>query len=258
MRPSGTCETPDVNKVRVGFFSFTEITDPSAHRSYNEWHQLDHMPEQFPLTGLAYGQRWVSTPACRAARAVSAESLDPIHYVTLYLMTEPVDTTLREFYALGGDLRALGRFHSQRRSHLAGPTRFLEAHAAARTLVSAESVPYRPHRGVHVLVETPAVADEAYLQWWHTDHAPALCALDGVAGTWSFATSTNFGHLPWWTPGNRRVTVTWIDGDVLETNARIEALDAARRERWATTTTTEFAGPFETITPWQWDWFDEA
>ena len=39
------------NKVKVGFFSFTEITDPAEHHAYNEWHQLDHMPEQFPLDG---------------------------------------------------------------------------------------------------------------------------------------------------------------------------------------------------------------
>ena len=58
----------DANKVKVGFFSFTEITDPTEHHSYNEWHMLDHMPEQYPLDGIAYGQRWVSTPACRAAR----------------------------------------------------------------------------------------------------------------------------------------------------------------------------------------------
>ncbi len=56
-------------KVTLGFFSFTEITDPGEHRSYNAWHQLDHMPEQYPLAGVVAGQRWVSTPACRAARA---------------------------------------------------------------------------------------------------------------------------------------------------------------------------------------------
>jgi len=50
------------NKIRLGFFSFTEITDPNEHHSYNEWHQLDHMPEQFPLSGIVYGQRR-GTPA---------------------------------------------------------------------------------------------------------------------------------------------------------------------------------------------------
>jgi hypothetical protein len=103
-----------VNKIRVGFFSFTEITDPGKHRSYNEWHQLDHMPEQYPLDGIAYGQRWVSTPACKEARAVSEPPLDAIHYVTLYLMTEPVDRTLSEFMQLGRDLRAANRFHLAR------------------------------------------------------------------------------------------------------------------------------------------------
>jgi len=122
-----------MNKVQVGFFSFTEITDPTQHRAYNAWHLLDHLPEQHPLDGVAFGQRWVSSPACRAARAVSGPLLDPIHYVTLYLMTEPVDRTLREFLALGADLRALGRFHRHRRAHLSGPFRLLEA-AAAREI----------------------------------------------------------------------------------------------------------------------------
>ena len=96
-----------MNKVRLGFFSFTEITDPSEHHSYNQWHQLDHMPEQFPLDGIAYGQRWVSTPACRAARAVSEPPLDSIHYMTLYLMTDPVERTLREFMQLVGRVIAM-------------------------------------------------------------------------------------------------------------------------------------------------------
>lgn len=246
-----------MNKVKVGFFSFTEITDPKEHRAYNEWHMLDHMPEQFPLDGLAYGQRWVSTPACRAARSVSGEQLDPAHYVTLYLMTEPVDRTLREFYALGGDLRALGRFHQARQSHLAGPFRRLEEHAASRVLVSAESIPYRPHRGIHVIVEEPLTRDAAfddYQQWWHREHAAALCALDGVAGCWRFASSPAYRDLPWST-GDRRITVLWLDGDVIETAQRIDAADADRRQRGESTTI--FAGPFETITPWEWDWFDE-
>ena len=80
-------------KPSYGFFSFTEVTDPAAHHAYNEWHQLDHLPEQYPLPGIVHGQRWVSTPACRAARAVSGPPLDPIHYVTCYLMAEPIGPT---------------------------------------------------------------------------------------------------------------------------------------------------------------------
>lgn len=212
-----------MNKVRVGFFSFTEITDPREHHSYNEWHMLDHMPEQYPLVGIAFGQRWVSTPACRAARAASAPPLDPIHYVTLYLMTEPVDRTLEEFYALGRELHRLGRFHQHRKARLSGPFRLVDAAVAPRVLISAEAVPYRPNRGVYVAVQ-PLAAGAIDLAAW--------CEDPTVAGAWAFADD------------QRRITVAWLDGDPL-TCALGSAPDA------------EFAGPFETITPWQWDWFEE-
>ena len=212
------------NKVKVGFFSFTEVTDRREHRSYNEWHQLDHMPEQFPLRGVAYGQRWVSTPACRAVRASSGALLDPIHYVTLYLMTEPVDGTLREFLALGKELHEKDRFHHHRKAHLSGPFRLVASAVAPRVLISAEAVPYRPHRGVYVVVQAAEAS---------TPSVETAVDIPGVAGAWAFADE------------QRRITVMWCDEDVLDVAARVGNVDGA-----------EFAGPFETITPWQWDWFE--
>jgi len=244
-----------VNKVRVGFFSFTEITDPSEHRAYNEWHMLDHMPEQFPLDGVAYGQRWVAAPACAAARAVNESPFDAVHYVTLYLMTEPVDRTLREFFELGGDLRARGRFHQHRRSHLSGPFRFLDAGAAPRVLVSPEAVPYRPHRGIYIVVEETRdrAGLDPYAAWLHAEHHPSLLAVPGVAGLWTFATSARYREGPW-DPGDRRVTVCWLDDDPLAVAARIDAVEEARREFDAVSHVT-LAGPFETIVAGEWDWF---
>ena len=139
-------------KVRIGFFSFTEITDPAEHRSYNEWHMYDHMPEQFPIGGIVYGQRWVSTPACTASRAASSGPLAATHYLTLYLMSDPVRETLREFYEHGRALAKLGRFHQHRRALLSGPFLVTGMAAAPRVLVRAEAVPYRPHSGVYVIV----------------------------------------------------------------------------------------------------------
>ena len=234
-----------MNKVRLGFFSFTEITDPGEHHSYNEWHQLDHMPEQFPLDGVAYGQRWVSTPACRAARAVSEPPLDSIHYMTLYLMTEPVERTLTEFRQLGRDLRAVGRFHLHRRAQLSGPFPLRDAAVASRALISADAVPYRPNLGVYVEVEELVGGDDAAgVEQIRTVHLPALCAQPGVAGAWSFADE------------RRRVTVTWLDAPPLEMYDRLAPIVASRRESSAGRTV--FAGPFETITPWQWTWFDRG
>ena len=97
------------NKVKVGFFSFTEILG-GEHRGYNEWHLLDHMPEQFKLDGMVWGQRWVSPPALASQRYSTHDGLSKSHYMTLYLMAEPVDRTLAEFQELGGTLRSLGRF----------------------------------------------------------------------------------------------------------------------------------------------------
>ena len=221
-------------KVVAGFFSFTEITAAAEHRSYNEWHMLDHMPEQYPLPGVVYGQRWVSTPACTAARAVSDPPLAAVHYVTLYLMADPLAVTLREFYARGRELHRLDRFHAHRISHLSGPFAIDEQAAAPRVLVSAEAVPYRPSRGVHVVVgDAPAVGE--------------LATVPGVAGAWSFRPEPRAGRQRW-NPGDVPITVCWCDADPLGVAAALGAPHPGAR----------FAGPFETIVPWQWDWFDDT
>jgi hypothetical protein len=225
-------------KISHGFFSFTEVTDPGAHAAYNAWHQLDHLPEQFPLPGIVHGQRWVSTPACRAARAVSGAALDPIHYVTCYLMAEPIHQTLDDFFALGGELHRADRFFAARRARLTGPLRVSGTEAAPRVLVSAAAVPFRPHRGVYVVVEEPAP----------DDLAGALLAQPGVAGVWSFSTDPDLTSRRW-TAGARHITVAWLDDDALEVAERVAPV-VIRRPGVA------FAGPFETIIPWQWDWFE--
>ena len=237
-------------KPTHGFFSFTEVTDPAEHRSYNEWHQLDHLPEQFPLAGIAYGQRWVSTPACRSARAVSAPELDPIHYVTCYLMAEPIEETIDEFFALGAELHRLDRFHEHRRAHLTGPFRIGDSVAAPRVLVSPAAVPFRAHRGIYVMVEDLLDVDAG------DGEQAGLHAVPGVAGVWTFASVPGLTSKRW-TPGARRITVCWIDDDVLETATRIAPVVGDWQTR-APRSRVAFAGPFETITPWKWDWFDRS
>jgi hypothetical protein len=225
-------------KVTYGFFSFTEITDPAQHAAYNAWHQLDHLPEQYPLAGIVHGGRWVSTPACRQARTVSGPGLDPVHYVTCYLMAEPIEQTLDAFFALGAELRRADRFFAARHAHLTGPFRVVDAAAAPRVLVSAAAVPFRPHRGLYVIVDAGTSAPRA----------DALLADPGVAGVWTFATNPALTSKRW-SAGERRITVAWLDDEPLDVAAR---LGPSVTEANA----VELAGPFETITPWAWDWFD--
>ncbi len=233
--------------VRIGFFSFTEVTDPGGHRAYNAWHQLDHMPEQYSIPGVAHGQRWVATPACRAARAVEDPTFARVHYVTLYLMGVPVPATLEAFGALAEDLRESGRFFEHRRAHLSGPLEITGSVAAARVQVSAAVVPLRPGRGVYVVVEDGASGLPA----------PALlplAAVPGVAGVWTFTATAELGDTGW-SPGDRRVTVCYLDEAPLDVAPRLDELVHPPRTPFSERVV--FAGPFETITPWQWDWFDD-
>jgi hypothetical protein len=238
-----------MGQVSVGFFSFTEVTDPAQHHAYNEWHQLDHMPEQHVLAGIVLGQRWVATPPCRAARLVSAPLLDPTHYMTLYLMADPIEETLSQFFDLGARLRAAGRFFDARRSHLSGPFALVEARAAPGLAVSGEALPFRANRGVYVVVEAGAGTEDEQAQRSRTTH---LLEVDGVAGVWRFkAERPTDGR---WRSGDHTITLCYLDADPL---AVAQDLGPVLDGGAVMGAEPVLAGPFESIRPWEWSWFDE-
>ncbi len=208
----------------LGFFSFTEVTDFSAHEAYNAWHQLDHLPEQFTVEGIIFGQRWVRSPRCQAAEAATGSLLEPFHYMTLYLMRD--EGVLPAFFALADRLRAEDRFFAARRSLLSGPFDVTHRWVAPRVAVSAEAVPFRPSCGVYVVVGPP------------TDGA-ALVTRPGVAGAWEFADASK----------GRSVTVAFVDGDLWQASAALGPTVVGRGA------SAEWAGPLERVDAFRWDWF---
>ena len=128
------------------------------------------------------------------------DPLGTFHYLTMYLMTEPVAQTLDEFAEVRERVAKLGRFYEHRRARLSGAWVFLEALAAPRSLMAPEVIPWRPNRGIYVVIDEPLDAVEAlealevgpsldeYLRLRHTSHFPALLEVPGVAGLWSFGT----------------------------------------------------------------------
>jgi ketosteroid isomerase-like protein len=237
--------------VVAGFFSFTVVTDPDAHGGYNEWHQLDHLPEQMPLPGVAHGQRWVATPACLLSTQSRDSELASAQYLTIYLMLAPLEETLESFYQLALDLHGEDRFFPHRRAAVTGDLGVLEAHAAPRIQISAAAVPYRPNRGVYVVVgDGVALACSG---------APleTLLGVDGVAGVWVFGASGSRARSA--RPGGGRplesdVLVCYLDDDP---SVVAPAIDGHLSSVWESTgVSPDFAGPFETIAPWSWDWFD--
>jgi hypothetical protein len=209
----------------LGFFSFTEITDPSGHEAYNAWHQLDHLPEQFTIDGITFGQRWVRSPRCVDAEAATGTLRGPFHYMTLYLMRD--EGCLPEFFALAKRLAAEDRFFAARRALLSGPFEVAGQWAAPRVAVSPGAVPFRPSQGVYVVVGPPV--DGAAL----VDH-------HGVAGAWQFADR----------PGDRTVTVAFVDGDLWQAAA---ALGPACTRGGGEV--PQWAGPLERVDAFRWDWF---
>ncbi len=243
-----------MNRVKVGFFSLTKHSTGGDDRPYLEWHQLDHMPEQYQLPGLVAGQRWASTPSCRAVRAVETDDWTLVEHVVCYLMGNPVDETIDEFLTLGRHLAELGRFPHAMPTQYAGALRLLEAHAAPRVLVSDEVVPFRPHRGIYLVVEEPTerTAQAAFLQRRHAELIPELVSVPGVAGAWTFATSPAI-RRPNFTPGEYRMTLCYLDGDPAEVGGRLQPLMA--RISAAEPVRLLLAAPFESLVRWDWDRF---
>jgi hypothetical protein len=206
----------------LGFFSFTEVTDPSAHEAYNAWHQLDHLPEQFTIEGITFGQRWVRSPRCRSVEARSGDGLETFHYMTLYLMRDA--EVLPPFFALAERLWAEDRFFRARRAVLSGPFEVVGAWAAPRVAISPEAVPWRPAHGVYAVVG-PSIDGQG------------LVDLPGVAGAWQFG------------DGERTITVAFVDGDLWHAAADLGRLCDGDGPG------LEWAGPLERVDAFRWDWF---
>lgn len=209
--------------VEAGLVAFTEVP-AGAHLAYNEWHQLDHLPEVHTLAGVARGERWVASPRCRATSAASPP-FDAAQYFTLYLLAAPVGATLDGIARLSAELEAAGRSFAERRTVFSSVLPLAGAAAAASAGVSPRAVPFRPATGVHVLVDQPG-----------GPVPPELTGIEGVAGSWTFASD------------DHRVTVSWLDDEPAAAAPRLAALVDGHP--------ASHAGVYEAIRPGHWDWFE--
>ena len=248
-----------VNPISVGFFSMSSAPLSGDEDGYLRWHLLDHLPEQYSIPGIRLATRWRADDACVAARLAASEALAPVRHAVGYFMTEPVGETLTAFARLGRRAAELGRYPEPATSHLLGAFHLQEGVAAPRVLVSGEALPFRPHRGVVLLVEAIGDGDvSAWARWHHIEHLPALLQAPGVAGAYVFRSSTLLGTgadqgerfgVPMWNPGQRFVTVVYVDDDLLST---ARALEPLLRSRWDSgAVTPELAAPFRSMVTYE-------
>jgi hypothetical protein len=256
------------------FFSFTEVTDPTAHRAYNEWHQLDHRPENLALPGVLHGERWVRSPDCRSI-GVSAAGLDRVDYVNMYWFRSPSAPSIEEWQGLAERSFQWGRrpdIPIAVRS-LMGFFQAVRGYCAPRVLVSPDALPFRPALGVYVqlsrLPDPSGAVTQELFRWYDREWIPALLEGPGAAGAWTFASgSTTFGQgeeeagATTFRPmhqdfGRFRLLLIYLDADPVEACERLQ--DKRNRAVPAELASAEeiiMASPLRTICPWQWGWFD--
>ena len=233
-------QLPDVlatgeTAARFVFVSLSGREPAGRDAEYLEWHSLDHRPEQYRIPELRNSVRLISTPACRRARAASADRYDAVDHVMTYQFTD--EGALPAFNALGEALDQGGRMPLRLPSvgylmaELAGKA------AAARAAAGADVIPWRPNLGVYLIIENGQTSPAA------------LVDLPGVAGVW-------------WFHGMRapepfdldqrglQITYCFLDADPVAT---AQTLSEAVKHRWASGEVEGLlAAPFYTIVPFAW------
>ena len=221
----------DVGRI---FVSMSEREESGRDADYLQWHSLDHRPEQYRLAGIRNSLRLVSTPACRAARAVSEPSYDAVEHIMTYYFTE--DAALDQFTALSraleGDRRPF-RLPTVDANYfnLAGKL------AAPEAVAGADVIPWRPAKGIYLLVEKGEASPEALVDvagvagvWWHRGGAPVQQGFKDNSGL--------------------QLTYCFLDEDPLTVAERMPTL---LQPRWENGVTPLLAAPFYVLVPFDWD-----
>jgi hypothetical protein len=230
--------TTDVRRI---FISMAAREPDGRDAEYLEWHSLDHRTEQYRIAGVRHSLRLVSTPACRAARAVSDSYHSTVDHVMTYFFS--ADAALDQFgalsIALGGERRPF-----RLPSIDAGYLTLAGMVAAPAAIAGADVIPWRPARGVYLLVEQGELVQQGMA-------SPAeLADISGVAGIWWHTG----GVAP--LPGFRdntglQLTYCFLDADPVETASRfLQPL----QQRWRTGKIVPLlAAPFQIPVPFEWD-----
>jgi hypothetical protein len=221
--------------VRALFVSMSAREPAGRDADYLHWHSLDHRPEQHRLLGLRHSLRVVSTPACRAARAFSDARYDAVDHLMTYFLAEGF--AYEQFRKLSEAL-AGARRPFRLPSVDSGYFTLVGKAANPQAIAGADVLPWRPTRGVYLLVERGAQSPAA------------LSSVAGVAGTW-------------WHEGGAQPAAGFQDNHGLQLSycfldddpiVVAERLRQPLEQRWAAGEAAPLlAAPFYTPVPFEWD-----
>lgn len=231
----------DATTVYLGFSARSET---GQDLDYIRWHLYDHVPEQPRMPGIRNFHRWVSTPACRAARRAQEAPFDKVDHAVQYLFAEPAIETLQTFMELGGSLSAAGRQPFTLPRIQSGAYVVIDRRVNPRGTLGAYAIPWRPATGVYLTIETTPPDRDAWEA--HSQALGKLVELDGVAGAWRYAGfKRKLSFLR--SDPSELVTVFYLYGDPVETAGPLG--DLLERQWEASGRRASFAAPFHVVCP---------
>ena len=224
--------------ITTVFLSMSERHPDGRDVDHIVWHSLDHRPEQYRLAGLRASLRLVSTPQCRAARAVSSPRYDAVDHVMSYFFAD--QSPLASFLQLGDDLWDAGRIPDRRPPLVERGVFAVQGMAATqRVVVGADVLPWWPPRGNYLLVEQGP------------KDPSGITEMPGVAGAWWMTGIPLGSDYSSTVDSNLQITYCFLDEDPAETGNRLRGW---LEKRWNETGTVPlFAAPFHVISPYDWD-----
>ena len=228
---TGRCDVTNI------FVSMSARHPEGGDADYLRWHCFDHRPEQYRLASLRGSLRLVSTPACRAARAVSHARFEAVDHVMTYLFADLAG--LKPFNDLAVALGGAGRIPYLLPLVERGVYNLVGMSAAPRVKVGADVLAWWPLKGAYLLIEEGEAS------------GPDLLEVPGVAGTWwgtgigldpqdpDFSTVDG---VPYSQSAGLHITYCFLDGDPVDT---APLLREALEKRWSDAAVVPlFAAPF--------------
>jgi hypothetical protein len=217
------------------------IHDPARRRAHAEALQLRHLPALRLRRGVDGADAWIRPADEATVRAGGASEFADADFVEMAWSRDSAAPS-------AGDPAITGPVFDEMFVPVKGE-------ANRRVLVSADALPYRPMRGIHLAISRFARRDaetEDVYRWYDRERVPGLLKCRGAAGAWLFASAALFrpGRDP--AAPALRALVVYLDGDTASFRDELVALDARRRDTSGLERVL-FAGTLRALTPWRWD-----